>query len=215
MIVIHFFFFFFITAQPRLSRAEERRHSLALPSMRTVVRKHLALKMIPTQLEDHGGFHIVSIVSYTLTANAWFYFLFISMLTFVSDLNIHAFIWLLVLCNLQECSCCDVTWGLLFNLMIISILKVVRTSFWIIIWLFKGWYRQRFVSSSTFLEMQCKTSWTMTHLYVTFPPTFVRVTYWLLPNPATIEQTAPVSPVNHRWWYLTMLYQHSAAFLFI
>lgn len=49
-----------LVARLPLSRAEERHRSLGLPSQRTAARKHQALKMILTQLEDHREFHIVS-----------------------------------------------------------------------------------------------------------------------------------------------------------
>lgn len=54
-----------LIARLLLSRAEERRRSLAQPSKKTAARKHQAQKTILIQSEGHGVFHIVSSHSHT------------------------------------------------------------------------------------------------------------------------------------------------------
>lgn len=74
----------FVSAQPRLSRAEERHHFHAPPSMRTAVRKLPALKMIHTLLEDRGASHIVSLVPHrqTRTVRVWAFILSPDLISF-------------------------------------------------------------------------------------------------------------------------------------
>ena len=87
------FYAFIFSARLPLSRAEERLRSLAPPFTRTAVRKHQAQKMIPTQLEDRGVFHIVSTFLSTETATMCVCFISVYLDTDCSqnDFLIHLF----------------------------------------------------------------------------------------------------------------------------